>query len=84
MTDLSKSFDCIDLKVLFVKIHAYGFDTKSLRFIDIYLAGRKQGKRISIEYWILFSLTSHKSKMQDDITYAKDLQLKPYYGHWNL
>ena len=50
MTDLSKSFDCIDLKVLFVKIHAYGFDTKSLRFIDIYLAGRKQGKRISIEY----------------------------------
>ena len=36
LTDLSKTFDCIDHKVLTAKMHAYGFDIKSLKFTDSY------------------------------------------------
>ena len=42
ITNLSKAFDCIDCKLLIAKMHAYGLDTESLKFIDNYLAGRKQ------------------------------------------
>ena len=42
ITDLAKTFDCIDHELLTAKLHAYGFDIKSLKFIDSYLAGRKQ------------------------------------------
>ena len=52
MIDLSKSFDWIDHELLFVKIHAFSFDTKSLEFIDIYQASRKQVQRnLSFSEW---------------------------------
>ena len=44
MTDLSKAFHCIDHELLIAKTHVYGFDIKSLKFIDGCLAGKKQGR----------------------------------------
>ena len=40
--DLSKAFDCIPNDLLIAKLHAHGFDTKSLRFIYSYTKGRNQ------------------------------------------
>ena len=34
MTDLSKAFDCIEQELLIAKMHVYGFDIESLKFID--------------------------------------------------
>ena len=42
MTELSKALNCIDQELLIADMHAYGFDIKSLKFIDSYLAGRKR------------------------------------------
>ena len=33
LTDLSKTFDCIDHKLLIAKLHTYGFDTYALKLI---------------------------------------------------
>ena len=46
-TDLSKAFDCIDHELLTAKLHAYGFDIDSLRYIYSYLTERIQ-KRVKI------------------------------------
>ena len=43
MADLSKAFDCIDHELLIAKMYAYHFDIKSLKSIDSYHTGRKQG-----------------------------------------
>ena len=49
-TDLSKAFDCIDHELLIAKLYAYGFDKKSLHFINAYLKGRKQRTKINSSY----------------------------------
>ena len=41
LTDLSKSFDCIDHELFIAKLHAYGFDTDALSFIYYYLKGKE-------------------------------------------
>ena len=46
LTDLSKAFDCISHDLLIAKLHAYGFDTNSLRLIHSYLSERQQRTKI--------------------------------------
>ena len=40
LTVLSKAFDCLNHNLLIAKVHAYGFDSLSLRYITSYLIGR--------------------------------------------
>ena len=47
LTDLSKAVDCLVHDLLIAKLHAYGFDRKSLAYIYSYLAGRKQRTKIN-------------------------------------
>ena len=47
MTDLSKDSRCTDHKPLTAKMHAYGFDKKSLKLIDSYHDAKKQRVKIN-------------------------------------
>ena len=47
MTDLSKAFDCLSHELLLAKLHAYGFDKKSLNLVNNYLSHRKQRIKIN-------------------------------------
>ena len=49
MMDLSKAFDCIPYYLLIAKLHAYGFDKNSLKFIYSYLKERNQRVKINSE-----------------------------------
>ena len=42
LTDLSKTFDCIDNQLLYAKLNAYGTGTNSLYFLASYLEKGKQ------------------------------------------
>ena len=44
--DLSEAFDTLNHKLLLEKLQAYGFDEKSLSFIDSYLTNRNQRTKI--------------------------------------
>ena len=50
LTDLSNTFDCPPYELLIVKIHAYGFDVKSLNLIYNYLPNRKQKVKVGGTY----------------------------------
>ena len=50
LTDLSKSFDCIDHELLIAKLYSYGFDKNSSYFINSYLKGRKHRTKINSSY----------------------------------
>ena len=60
LTDLSKAFDCIDHELLIAKLHAYGFNIKSLEFIHSYLYDRIQRVKINSSF-------SHWSKIESGI-----------------
>ena len=50
LTDLSKTFDCVNHELLIAKLHAYGLDNSSLRLIHSYLNNRQQRVRIDNEF----------------------------------
>ena len=60
LTDLSKAFDCIDHEYLIAKLHAYGFNIKSLEYIHSYLYDRIQRVKINSSF-------SHWSKVESGI-----------------
>ena len=46
--DLSKAFDCVPHDLVMAKLHAYGFDLKSLEYILSYLTNGEQSTRIKV------------------------------------
>ena len=50
LTDLSKAFDCLKHDLLIAKLHAFGFDYKSLRVMYTYLNNRVQVTKVSSYY----------------------------------
>ena len=48
--DLSKSFDCLLHDLLIAKLHAFGFDRKSLKVIHAYLNDRIQVTKVGSCY----------------------------------
>ena len=47
LTDLSKAFDWINHNLLIAKLHAYGFDHRSLVYIYSYLSGRMHRTKVN-------------------------------------
>ena len=45
LSDLSKTFDCLDHELLIAKLNAYGFTLPALRLINDYLSNRRQRTR---------------------------------------
>ena len=50
LTDLSKAFDCLKHDLLIAKLHAFGFDYKSLRVMYVYLNNRIQVTKVGSYY----------------------------------
>ena len=50
LTDLSKAFDCLLHDLLIAKLHAFGFDLKSLKVIHAYLNDRIQVTKVGSFY----------------------------------
>ena len=50
LTDLSKTFDCLDHELLIAKLNAYGFHLSALKLIHDYLSNRKQRTKINSTY----------------------------------
>ena len=50
LTDLSKTFDCLKDNLLIAKLHAFGFDYKSLRVMYAYLNNRVQVTKVGSYY----------------------------------
>jgi len=55
LMDLSKAFDCLPHDLLLAKLEAYGFGTKTLRFLSSYLKGRKHRVKLGSAFsnWLL-------------------------------
>ena len=50
LTDLSKTFDCLDHELLIGKPSAYGFSLTASKLIHDNLSNRKQGTKINSSY----------------------------------
>ena len=48
--DLSKTFDSLQYDILIAKLHAYGFEMKTLKLIYLYLINRTQTVKVKGEY----------------------------------
>ena len=56
LTDLSKAFDCLKHDFLIAKIHAFGFDDKSLRVMYAYLNNGVQVTKVGSYYSEIFDI----------------------------
>ena len=56
--EVSKAFDFILHELLIAKMHAYGFDLSSVKFIHSYLKNRKQNVKINNTFSIFQILLS--------------------------
>jgi hypothetical protein len=45
LMDLSKAFDCLPRDILLSKLAAYGLSSQSVKLLENYLTGRKQGRQ---------------------------------------
>ena len=50
LTDLRKAFDCLKHDLLIAKLHAFGFDCKSIRVMHAYLNNRVQVTKVGSYY----------------------------------
>ena len=50
LTDLSKTFDCLDHELLIAKLNAYGFSLPALKLVHDYLSNRKQRTKVNRTY----------------------------------
>ena len=50
LADLNKVFDCLKHGLLIAKLHAFGFDYKSIRVMYAYLNNRVQVKKVGSYY----------------------------------
>ena len=50
LTDLSKTFDCLDHESLTAKLNAHGFTLPALKLIQNYQSNRKQRTKINSSY----------------------------------
>ena len=50
LTDLSKTFDCLDHELLIAKLNAYGFSLTTSKLIHDYFSNRKQRTKINPSY----------------------------------
>ena len=55
-TDLSNTFDCLKHDLLIAKLHAFGFDYKSLRVMYTYLSNRVQVTKVGSYYSEILTL----------------------------
>ena len=83
MTHLSIVFDCNDHELLIAKMHAYGFDIKSLKFINSYLAGRKQRVKVksSFSEWSDMYIT-HITYICHMFFSETEIDLANYVRYW--
>ena len=50
LTDLSKTFDCLDHELLIAKLNAYCFSLPALKLVNDYLSNRKQRTKVNKTY----------------------------------
>ena len=50
LTNLSKTFDCLNYKLLIAKLNAHGFTLPALKFVHNYLSERKRRTRTNNSY----------------------------------
>ena len=58
LCDLSKAFDTLSHDLMIAKLHAYGIDYSSLKFINNYLTNRKQRCKVGSSYSSWENITS--------------------------
>ena len=56
LTDLSKTFDCLNHELLIAKLNAYGFTLPALKLVQDYLSDSKQRTRVSNSYSTWFEI----------------------------
>ena len=56
LTDLSKTFYCLNHELLIAKLNAYGFTLLALKLVHGYLSDRKQRTRVNNSYSTWFEL----------------------------